>query len=258
MLFAILQQSLAGISAEDLAQAFEGVPGLTKMDAGIIGADAFGVLLERQEQGKAQKIVEALAGLGVRTILLPQSELKELPPVTQVQSAVLKREALAFQDSGGRVHTVPWKDLRVLSWGKVERLETQVMRELRVLDRYFAFGRMVIYFPLYRQVRTGIKLIDHVVLEIATQTARYRCKNISFSVEGKGANLPADAQGIPEFIEAVRERATSLALTTAVEKALVLMDTVPVYPSLHAFEEEIRWRLLAEVRPELGLEPPTI
>src|SRR5260370_38237511 len=90
MPYAVMQKSLEPPSVEQLKAAFRDVPGLTEVDAHILGQDAFGILVKHFTFENATALQTALAAQGVETEVLEEGLPPELPPAgagTHVGSA---------------------------------------------------------------------------------------------------------------------------------------------------------------------------
>ena len=64
MSYAVMQRDLEPPSIEQLKIAFRGLPGLTEMDAHVLGKDAFGVLVKGFTLEKATQLQANLAAPG--------------------------------------------------------------------------------------------------------------------------------------------------------------------------------------------------
>jgi hypothetical protein len=247
MSYAVMQTEPEPPSPEQLKNAFKHVPGLTAIDVGILGKDAFGVLVKGLDLDQASAMRSALVAQGVETEVVQETALAELPPPKQLTKVELTPEAFMINDVLGRSSPLAWKDILVIAAGRVRLTEfkTEVVDKtvMKLEGRHFVEKVVTETVTLEEQK-------DHLLLEIIPAGSALRYRAVADRPE---ARLLFQCLGERR----TRDPATNLLLLVQ-ELAKFAPDALPnhgayymcekgdpsfSYPSQTAFYREITWLL---------------
>ncbi|MDB6125023.1 MAG: hypothetical protein JWQ71_4016 [Pedosphaera sp.] len=128
MPYAVVQKSLEPPSREQLENAFHGIPGLAKVDAIILGRDAFGILVKGFSLERATMLQTSLASQGVETEVVDEAELPPLPQFKNVNRLECTPEALVIYDPLNRSFSLEWKNVMLIAAGRVPMSEFKRVR----------------------------------------------------------------------------------------------------------------------------------
>jgi hypothetical protein len=142
MTCSLMQKSLEPPTPEQLKLAYCKVPGLTAVDAAVLGRDAFGVLARSFERGRAEALKSALAAQGVETELVEDANLPVLPEARLVHRIDCTPDALLIYDPLDRSIPLKWENIMLIAAGQVSLSEIKDVRtESKVRGRsYMGFG----------------------------------------------------------------------------------------------------------------------
>ena len=228
--FSIILDSLDRVPPDALEHALVGLNNLVTSDATHLARYAFGILAEHLPLDTAVKVRDRLDGAGVRVEIVPQAEVPVVPPIMRVQHLVPGTDGVSLTEHGGKSYTRPWSDVKVLALGVVRRAETEVLYDESVRTRHIRFGHGTVAIALAHQFRSGSIDHDRILFELITSDVSYELR---LAKESNPFGLLHD----------LTSRAPNVERTAGCEAALQFGDVVPIYPSLHAYQNEIRWRL---------------
>jgi hypothetical protein len=120
---------------QSLADALASSLSVLKVDAFMHLKNYWGLLHKTQEIDKAKKLQEKLREWGIKTFILSESEMKQLPPVKVLKQASLDEQGLAF-DEEGRQKSMPWNSFVMVCAGEVIEIET--VKKRTVGDGHYA------------------------------------------------------------------------------------------------------------------------
>jgi hypothetical protein len=251
MLYAVVQKSLEPPSLEQLQNAFQGIPGLTRMDASILGRDAFGILVKGFPFDRATKLQASLAGQGVETEVVEQNALPALPQEKNVTRLECTPEALMIYDPLNRSFPLEWKNIMMIAAGTVPLVE---LARVRTETSVPAMGYNMLTGDLHVEQRTQVEYSSHaernerLLVEIVLSRAVLR-----YSITADKSPLLFNYLGERRTRDSLRDFAlliqdlTKFAPQAAVNRgAYYLRENAGkpfIYPSKNAFYEEIIWLL---------------
>lgn len=244
MTYAVLQTGPEPPSAEQLQNAFSQVPGLTAMDAGILGKDACGVLARGLELDQASAMQSAMAAQGVETEVVEESALPELPPARQLTKGCFTPEALQIDNLLGRVFPLAWNDILLIAAGRARLTEFKENLVDKVVIRPTHD-----YMPkVVMQTETREEINDHWLLEIITRGAALRYRTVADRPEAMllfqclGEQRSRDpSENLCLLVRALAKSAPSAILNHGAYCMIEGLDTSFYYPSQTAFYREIAW-----------------
>jgi hypothetical protein len=141
MTCSVMQKNLEPPTTEQLKLAFCSVPGLTAVDAAMLGRDAFGILARSFEPERAQALQSALAAQGVETEVVDDASLPALPELRIVHRLDSTPDALMICDPLGRSFPLPWKGVMLIAAGKVRMTEFKTVDVPHPAISYGGYGR---------------------------------------------------------------------------------------------------------------------
>jgi hypothetical protein len=242
MSYAVLEKQLTDHSIEKLARAFEQMPSLTKQDAIVRAKDAAGVLATHLSQSDAALLCKALGAQGVAALSVDQDSLPPLPKARALRRFIPTDEAMVLFDALGREQKIAWSHVTLLAAGNVSEIDYRKAR----LDRDVALAAHahVALANLDAKQSTNLNLM----LEMLLTCEPHRCyvEGNTFNYEylaHRRTNRSAD--NFVTFVRDVMKRATAAGRNRGAEMFRVHPPQMMTYPSRHAFEQEIIWRLWA-------------
>jgi hypothetical protein len=250
MTYAVMQTGLEPPSTEQLKNGFQHVPGLTAMDATILGKDALGVLVKGFELERAAAMQSALAAQGVETEVVEEAALTELPPPKGLTKVEFTPEALRIEDVLGRSFPLEWNNILLIAAGRARFTEfkTELVEKLhlaRAARHRYGYGPTVV-----AESETREEQKDHWLLEIITRQAALRYRLLADRLESLllfqclGERRKKDPAGnLSLFVRDLAQFAPEALLNHGA--FYMVEDSNPSfsYPSQTAFYREITWLL---------------
>lgn len=121
--YAVLQRDRLAANAEQLRRAFRSFSNLTDADAVRLAANAQGILLRQLDGDTARAFHRALLAEGVAAALVPEPELRLLPPATSLHRLEVTPAALQVFDLRGQPTPVAWSELALVAAGDIRQIE---------------------------------------------------------------------------------------------------------------------------------------
>src|SRR5262245_56337402 len=133
--YALMNRSTEPIEQETFARAFRGVPGLTPVDAKVIGNPECGMLVRKLDLNQAIALQTNLKAAGRETDVVPEMALPVLPDGKVIRCLECSADALTVHDSVQRSTIIAKQEIQLLAAGSVRtaafsrrRIETQEVR----------------------------------------------------------------------------------------------------------------------------------
>lgn len=241
MPYALVQVSLAKPTLEQLRDALRAVADpafpYTPADAGPVRRDAFGILLEGLSLAQARYAQRELARVDYATDIVDEHELLDLPPAPMRIVVDPTPEALVLRDTVGREEWIGYDHVVLLAAGMVG-------------DQRFERNRR-------RVMGTGGEASMPIDLLQVTETTEYEQRlDVLFDcppwrIRAYGHRLTYACLGAEvtnraeiNFMQLIRRAARHLLPGVMTHGAMAVADqhdTVAVYPTARAFEEELTW-----------------
>jgi hypothetical protein len=233
-------------SGEQLQNAFQQVPGLTAIDVGILGKDAYGVLVKGLELDQASAMQSALAAEGVETEVVEDAALIELPLARQLTKVTFTPEALQIHDLMGRDFPLEWNDISLIAAGRTWMTDFTSNLVRRVVGR-----ADMDYAPTVKVEKvTKEEQREHLLLEIITRGAARRYHVTADPPEtlllfqclaDRRCNDPLTNLSL--FVQELAKHAPAAILNYGAFNMCQNLDPSFSYPSKTAFYREITWLL---------------
>ncbi len=241
---AVLQTELGKPTIEQMARAFRSVPGLTPMDARILGNDAFGILVKNFSESQAAAMQGALRIEGVETEIVDQSLLPVLPAKHNVHRLDCAPEHLMIYDPVGRGFALDWRHIMFIAAGAVRLTEFVRERQRREKISYTGGGepyRDVDYDLVSREEQNFHLLADVIV---AGGTLRYSLQADKFNFGYLGSRqVQETAANFSLLVRDFAQFGTAAMLNRGAKTIQIGASEGFTYPSQNAFTEEIVWSL---------------
>jgi hypothetical protein len=253
MTCSVMQKSLEPPTMEQLKLAFCKVPGLTAVDATVLGRDAFGILARSFERGRAEALKSALAAQGVETEVVEDASLPVLPEARLVHRIDCTADALLIYDPLGRSFPLKWENIALIAAGRVNLIEFKdIRKETKVQGRsYGRFGsaeKTVVSHDL-KEERHDRWLLEFFITGAALRYNMNADVARPMLFQGLGERLTKDlAVNFKLLVQDMMNGAPNAAVNRG---AYYLRDngTEPFYyPAKKAFYDEIIW-LLWKMKP---------
>ncbi len=241
MPFAVVQSTLEPPTLDQLRQAFTETAraglNVTAVDAGAIQRDSFGILLRRLSEAHARVACGALAAVGYEAHAVDEAQLLGLP---QLKSRIVidpADDALRMADVLNRVEVVPYDQVVLVGAGMVGS-----PRFLRSRER--VTGLMDPYaWPVYTlDVTEATHFAPRLEMLFACEPWRVQAEGRRMSYRCLGERKTHRAEvNFMLLVRRLAERTGRQVLTRGAAAVASLDDTVAVYPTNNAFEEELIW-----------------
>ena len=239
--FSLLQISLdQNIGRESLEEASDSITSVARADCAAMQRNLFGILVSGLPLEEATAFQAALLSHDFPTEVVADGDIPVLHEAFTVQRIAFTKDALSFIDTIGRVTVRPMEDLVFAAGGFLTRSvtkSTSVVRS-RLGGRQSTTNAGVYDAPerIYRQEDLPEFRLD-----------------LFFSIPPHRLRASVSAESMMFFRDRpVRLRDTALLLGAMMDvnellpadrvgSGLKRTDTKNFYPSLHSYEEEIRW-----------------
>jgi len=242
--YAIVQNSLAVPSVEQVARAFRALPSLTDHDAPIVAGDAFGILVQGLELADAGRLLQALHAEGVEAEMVDQKSLPPLPPPKPLRRAECLPDRFVAYDHLGRPRDLEWSHVILLAAGAVLLTEFRhIVRERVVFRRGPRGGAMPVTEMEHKdKEEQNLRPVLEILLDV--EPGRYHIAAEKFNYGYLGERLSSDRA--QNYVSVVRDCLTYATGAVLNRGAQAVQDTgrpIFQYPTKHAFEEETIWLL---------------
>lgn len=249
MPYAIMQQELSPVSADQLSRAFKVLPALTAIDAQNMANDAYGIIIRGLDVIDASALQDALFQEAVQTEVVDESELPVIPPAKLVKQIELLPAHLSMYDPMGRTFTLAWSDISLIAAGTVRVEEIRKARGGH--DDIPHFGSALSPEAGSESRAKGSHF--HLWLEIVLTggISRYSIKADDFVFNHLVERLsPQLASNFKMLVQDLIQYAPHAGLNRGAYLVSENSDEVFTYPSKSAFFEEMTWMLwrMAQMR----------
>jgi hypothetical protein len=247
---AVMQKSLEPPTTEQLRNAFRDVPGLTAIDADILGKHAFGLLVKGFEPERAAALQSALATQGVETEVVVEADLPQLPEMRNLHQLECTPDALLIYDPLNRSFPLKWENIMLVAAGKVMLDEINQVRRVTQPQQFggYGSGRGATTEPQV-SYSTSYERNERWLLEITITGAALRYGVNADQVgpllfHGLGDRAGDDLQAnFTLLVQDILKSAPQAAINRGAYYLRENSDKVFAYPSKNAFYEEIIWLL---------------
>lgn len=233
--FSLLQISLdQSIERDSFIEAAAGAEMVTKADLSQYYRDLYGIVVSEISFADATVVKAALDARSFPVEIVNDIELPPLPDVFQMQRVDLQEDGLSFTDALSRISLRRMEDLVFLSAGYF--LKTRPKSELKMGTAFMADSRKA-ELNSTRVFREEVEKEFRIEFFFASEPYRLRLSLTNIGavfVNGRALQLHK-AETITVAITELKKLLPADRTNQGVEKVEM------IYPSLRAYEEEIRW-----------------
>lgn len=250
MSYAVVQTQLTDLPIEALRRAFRHVPGLTALDAQVLGNDAFGILVKDFPLENATAMQGALRGEGIETEIVKTAQLPSMPQAKQMRRLGCSEAGLELFDPLGRSFVVGWQHVMLLAAGAVRTSE--FVRKVEMKPVVSRGEDDLSNEGLEPEVNYKEMRAVHLLLEIVMSRAVMRYSVVAdkfdFAYLGRRrtGSIPNDFVAMAKDLAAYAPHA---GFNRGMSSLLEDHGTIFSYPTKNAFLEEITWLLWRSARP---------
>lgn len=252
MSYAVVQKELSALPIEALRRAFRHVPGLTALDAQVLGNDAFGILVKDFPLENATAMQGALRSEGIETEIVETARLPAMPPMKQLRRLSCSEAGLELFDPLGRGFVVAWQHVMLLAAGAVKTSEfvRKVEMKPKPASSYGEDGGSDEGLQPevnYKEVR-AVHLLLEIVMTRAVLRYSVVADKFDFGYLGqrKTGSIPVDFVAMATDLAAYAPHA---GFNRGMSSLLDGGGTIFSYPTKNAFLEEITWLLWRTSQP---------
>ena len=244
MPYAIVQNTLDAPSVEAMAQAFKALPQLTDIDAATMANDAYGILVQGLELADAGRLLQALHAAGVGAEMVDEKSLPQLPPPKPCRRAEPLPEHLIAYDHLGRPLVFEWDRVILLAAGGVRDTEFKHVVKEKVTRHYHGRGggHEVVTYQHDDKAVEQVKMVLEIFLSVAPGRLHIEAERFNFSYLGDRLHSARPAN-YAALVHDTLAGATRAVLNRGAERFKQDPRKLTIYPSKHAFVEEITWLL---------------
>ncbi len=244
MRYAVLQTDLNPPGLELLRRAFRTVPGLTPYDAGILGNDAFGILVKNLSAEQATALQGALRCEGMETEIVEQSLLPDLPSAKLVNRLECEPEHVLIYDPLGNSFPLEWRHVLLIAAGAVRVNEFVRQQKPRPVTRVNGRGHIVQeteYESVTREER-NFHLLGEIIITGAAMRYSFAAEKFNFAgLQERRTGSPAANFGL--FLRDLIQCCPHAGLNRGAAAWQLQSPEIFSYPTKNAFHEEIVWML---------------
>jgi hypothetical protein len=250
MSYAILQQSTAAPTLDQLKRGFKALKTLTEADAVKLAHEACGILVKNLSHEDAAVLQRALQVEGVATEIVETGQLPKLPDPRFIRRIEFQPQTMVIYDPLGRAVPVEWRHVALVSAGTVRHfgMSTRKSEEMvQGFDPIRGFHVKVVT-DVRHKVEDDAKFI--LDLFVASGAMRFQVEAESFqfkySFDRPELNL---AQKVGLLIRMVAERAPQAGLNRGADALRNNSVGATTYASKAALFDESIW-LLRRMAPK--------
>jgi hypothetical protein len=261
--YALMNLRSEPVDQDVFAQAFRGVPGLTPMDAKLVGHPECGMLIRKLTVEQATALQANLKAVGAETEVVPETTLPALPEGKAIRSLDCSGDVLTFRDTFQRSTVIARQDSKLLAAGSVRvaafarrRIETQEVRAHMLHIPIHPFPLMIPVVQHETRVQYVQRESEEWVLraEIISSVVNQR-----FVIEGEnfdygclGSAMTQDlATNFCLLIHELCGKYSHLHLSRGVTSILAEPPEFAYYPNKDVFHNELIWLLWRGTRVQL-------
>jgi hypothetical protein len=252
----LLQIGPTPLTAPQLAEAFRGVKRLTAVDAEKIARQAYGILVRGLSLEELTTVQCSLAGQGVTTEVVPESDIPPLPEPKYTRRLELKDEALTVYDAIGRPVPVPWAHVALIAAGIVPRVNivSFTTEEVEISLDLDGWTRRDVVTRLNHKLDTNAQLVLDVVLTAGRMRFQVESREFLWKYAVDRPDLDAH-QRLAELVRLLMARGPHALLNRGAAQLKNGAPLPQLYSSKAVFADESAWMLWCASRPPAAAAP---
>ena len=237
--YSLLQVSLdQTIDRESLEDASVVVRSVARGDCAKLHRELFGILISGLAKEDAVTFQVELKRRNFLTEVVADCDLPHLHEPFTVQRFEVKGEVLLFTDFMGRIQTRPLTDLVFLAGGFLKHLELKSDWELRVSpSKSMRGGAASLEIEKHSWEEHELEFnLDFFFWAAPNRLRLALSRNTAIFYQGQ----PLRLRDTDSLLQMMADLRTCLP-AERINDGLKRHDALPRYPSIHCYEEEIRW-----------------
>ena len=225
---------------------------MSSLDGSHLARDAFGIIIERISGRDAHVLSERLAAVGLSVVVIEQERIAPLFRIERVDEVAFDGVELTVKRHGRDRAKFSANAVSHICAGAIQHPRVKKHIETKESIRRNTMSGLPI--PVFEPVEVIQADTDiDIAIEIGTAGVRYRWDILRVALLS-GARGESYRRGI----ERLRQAAGNLvdvpdAVWSVGFREIVQGCKVPLYPSLNAFDEEIKWMRLVQSQPDVFL-----
>lgn len=263
--YALMNRNAEPVERDIFARAFRGVPGLTPVDAKVIGNPESGMLVRKLNLDQAMALQTNLKAAGRETEVVPEMALPVLTQSKIIRAVEFSADALTFRDAMQRSTTIPKQDFKLLAAGSVRtaafsrrRIETQEVRAHIHHIPIHAFPLMIPIMQHETRVQYMARESEEWVLraEIMVGDRRFVIEGENFDYNCLSSAMTQDIA--TNFCLLIHELVGKFSPSLTCRGVRLILADPPdfaYYPDKDAFHNELLWLLWREASMPAENEP---
>jgi hypothetical protein len=241
-MYAVLQTSLdQPITREALEAAIMSTQTLSKPDCARLQREQFGIIAGKLSQEDALGLQSGLSAQGIETEVIDEANLPTLPTPHRPQSFMLSDNGVTLTDFAGQSTLVPLSTLVFAAGGYVKH---SLLAE-RKAELVLKSGQDGIKADVAMVTAKQVKQVLEFRIEFYVTQDPFRFQSILNEMTALRANDQIlklrDSDQLDDLLLTLANSLPPDQTNLGIKKAAATEDFV--YPSVHAFEEEIIWSL---------------
>jgi hypothetical protein len=249
--YVVLQRELAAPDSQRYAQALVASQVYTRVDAAMLVRHLSCILAKALSLENAQAVQTALAGEGIASDVVDQSQILPLPTCMRTSRLDYNTNCLRVQDALNQEIEVPWPAVAVLAAGLVNRMEEKSVKvalpgspqpgtfgpgNSRTTGRYTTVASFMA-FDKYTEKQVCL-------LEIVTPLARYQMIRDAASYAALGERIGRNShENFLLLLQEIRALAGQAWLNAGAAGFLQQPPQEVEYDTERMFEDELAWLL---------------
>jgi hypothetical protein len=260
--YALMNQGSETVEHELFSRAFAGVPGLTPIDAGVLGNPDCGMLIRKLTLEQGTALQTNLKAAGVETDVVPETALPALPEGKVIRFLECSPQILNIRDCLQRITAIGRQDLKLLAAGSIriatfprERKEVEVTRIEWVHGGHVVFPIVKHEIRVQRVEREAEQWVLRAEILVPVVNQRFIIEAENFNYRCLGSAMTHDLS--TNFCLLIRELARSYSpplLSRGVTSILGDPPEFAYYPNKDAFHNELVWLLWRATRVQGAVE----
>jgi len=262
--YALMNRSAAPVDQDTFASAFRGVPGLTPVDAKVVGDPECGMLIRKLTLDQAIALQTNLKAVGNNTELVAEAALPGLPEGRIIRSLQCSADTLTVRDPMQRSTNIAKQDFKLLAAGSLRtaafsrrRIETQEVRAHTLHIPIHPFPLMIPIVQHETRVQYVQRESEEWVLraEIIVANQRFTIEGENFDYGCLGSAMTQNvATNFCLLVHEVTCKFSPPLVSRGVRSILADPPEFGYYANKDAFHNELIWLLWREASKPAGNE----
>ena len=249
-MYAVLQTSLEQpIDRETLEEAIMATEGLAKPDCARLQKESFGIVARGLSQDDAIALQAALQARNVPTEVLDESALPALVEPKRGHALKLAQAGVVVVDLYDRETLYEWEHIVFAAGGgllHLRSIQDQKLKDVYVLGGYGGSSNIQSMIVTGHHYENLLEFRLELFLPVKSPRVQWVLTKDSMIIVNNEHLRLRDGQELAQLLSRLGSALAPEQVNTGIKK--VMAGEEFVYPSIHAFEEEIIWSLYQLMR----------